>query len=214
MDGIGAGIAKDRQYMVKSGYKYLVSTMQGISSEDRRKFWKFVWALQVPPKVKNSLWRAASNILPTYDNLIEKKVSVCSTCPMCHLANETILDIFVDCPVAKWCWCIAGVSLVKDGHYDFASCLAAFFDKCRGEEANVAAMIIWNLWYNRNEVVWHHKTSNPAKIVERSLAYLQQWNCARLTVRNGEGSGVTDLNLKWIKPPDGWLQCGRFNICK
>lgn len=31
-----------------------------------RKFWKYLWALSLPPKVKSFLWRACIGILPTY----------------------------------------------------------------------------------------------------------------------------------------------------
>ena len=35
-----------------------------------RRVWKLVWTLNTSPKVRNFLWRACSNILPTRDNCI------------------------------------------------------------------------------------------------------------------------------------------------
>ena len=43
------------------------------------KVWKTIWALKVPPKVRNFIWRACSNILPTKDNLHHQRVKALST---------------------------------------------------------------------------------------------------------------------------------------
>ena len=37
--------------------------------------WKTIWGLGVQPKIRNFLWRACSNILPTRSKLFDKKIS-------------------------------------------------------------------------------------------------------------------------------------------
>ena len=38
--------------------------------------WHKLWQLPVPAKVKNFLWRAMANVLPTADNLLQRRVEV------------------------------------------------------------------------------------------------------------------------------------------
>ena len=54
------------QYTVKSGYRFLYesSSPEQITEEDSV-FWKKIWGLQVPNKVKNFIWRACKEALPT-----------------------------------------------------------------------------------------------------------------------------------------------------
>ena len=41
--------------------------------------WKMIWDLNVPPKIRNFMWRAVSNIMPMQDNLYRRRVAVEST---------------------------------------------------------------------------------------------------------------------------------------
>ena len=43
------------------------------STDGVKSFWKSIWYLKVPNKVKVFLWRACSNVLPTKVNLQKKK---------------------------------------------------------------------------------------------------------------------------------------------
>jgi hypothetical protein len=38
-----------------------------------RKFWKFIWALDVPGALKKFMWKVSLNILPTKANLHQRK---------------------------------------------------------------------------------------------------------------------------------------------
>ncbi|WOG96664.1 hypothetical protein DCAR_0416000 [Daucus carota subsp. sativus] len=44
-------------------------------------FWRKLWNPKIPPKVKNFLWRASTNCLPTKDLLRSKRVQVINLCP-------------------------------------------------------------------------------------------------------------------------------------
>ena len=52
-------------YTVRSCYRLLNSMLSPPSS----RAWRKLWQLSIPAKVKNFLWRAMSNVLPTADNL-------------------------------------------------------------------------------------------------------------------------------------------------
>uniref|UniRef100_A0A803P0Y7 Reverse transcriptase domain-containing protein n=1 Tax=Cannabis sativa TaxID=3483 RepID=A0A803P0Y7_CANSA len=74
-------------YTVRSAYK-LLQQLSGdfnldVLAED--KFWKKLWQLKTPPKMKNLVWRAAKGCLPTMSQLLSKKTNLaCLWRPIRH----------------------------------------------------------------------------------------------------------------------------------
>ena len=69
----------DGEYTVQTGYRFLqkqhMDNEPG-SSEDAvlKSLWKKIWGLKVPEKVRNLVWRACKNALPTKMNLLNRKM--------------------------------------------------------------------------------------------------------------------------------------------
>lgn len=89
--------AKNGRYSVKSGYH--VARAIGPASNTSNpsssfipppSFWKFVWNLNIPPKVKHFWWRACRNALATKENLHKRKCARNPICPLCCNSVESI----------------------------------------------------------------------------------------------------------------------------
>ena len=64
-------------YSVKSGYRVLTANnVNGLIRGVHENVWKYLWALTAPPKVKNFLWRACTDCIPTRSALMSKHVEV------------------------------------------------------------------------------------------------------------------------------------------
>ncbi|KAL0011861.1 hypothetical protein SO802_006969 [Lithocarpus litseifolius] len=75
--------------------------------------WRKIWKLNVPPKVRNFIWRACSGCLPTRENLHKKRVSVEGKCePYCHQC-ETICHVLWECPFTRNVWALFKGTLQK-----------------------------------------------------------------------------------------------------
>lgn len=111
-----------------------------------------MWHLKVPGKVKNFIWWAASNVLPTKDNLIRRKVKVLPTCSICNAASETVSHVLVDCNFAKVCWISSLIGYIVHCP-SFLLSLENVFGRCNKEDCELAVMICWRLWLNRNDKV-------------------------------------------------------------
>ena len=81
-------------FIVKSAYKVAINILVASplgsldSSSDEsnmRCFWKRVWKLDVPLKVRHFVWRACRDILPTKTNLRHRQVLVEDMCDECKL---------------------------------------------------------------------------------------------------------------------------------
>uniref|UniRef100_A0A803PGZ2 RNase H type-1 domain-containing protein n=1 Tax=Cannabis sativa TaxID=3483 RepID=A0A803PGZ2_CANSA len=113
-----------RIYSVKSAYK-LIQDLKPSSSSD---FWRALWALKCPPKVKDMLWRSVSNCLPTYGSLVQRHVRISSTCPRCSRSVETIIHCLVTCSFATACWRLVGLYGDSPGDVSFGSWLQDHFN--------------------------------------------------------------------------------------
>ena len=70
---------KSKTFSVKTTYQNAVKLLNpplGEHSNARQdvRMWKMLWSLNTPPKVRNFIWRASSDILPTRVNLLRRKI--------------------------------------------------------------------------------------------------------------------------------------------
>ena len=98
-------LERRRVYSVKNAYRYFMSSSTLLSVYVNPSVWNNIWALQIPPKVRNLVWRACSSSLPTKIALRTKHVDIAETCPMCNAEMEDTLHVFVKCPYARSVWC-------------------------------------------------------------------------------------------------------------
>ncbi|KAH9705863.1 putative reverse transcriptase/RNA-dependent DNA polymerase [Citrus sinensis] len=157
-------------FSVRSCYKLMTYDANNSSLS----FWRRLWKLDVPSKVKNFLWRAATNVLPTYDNLLRRRVQVLPLCVVCNTCNESIIHILVDCGFAKACWIASPIGYI--GHISsFMEWLGIIFNCCSKEECELAAMVCWRIWVQRNDKVWNSRCGQVYQILNSAGHLLHQW---------------------------------------
>ena len=77
------------QYLVKSGYRFLQENAENSCAPAQDSaFWKKVWSLEVPSKVKNFVWRACKEALPTRKNLQPRKIIPDGICDLYKARDE------------------------------------------------------------------------------------------------------------------------------
>ena len=99
----------DGEYSVKAGYQTFCreansSAASSSDSSHRSAFWKRLWKLHVPNKIKFFLWRVCSNALPTKDNLKRRKILEDARCSACLLDQETTFHALWSCETLKDIW--------------------------------------------------------------------------------------------------------------
>ncbi|GKU86545.1 hypothetical protein SLEP1_g1057 [Rubroshorea leprosula] len=100
---------KNGEFTVKSAYLLacsrqhetnMDSTNMGLSSGE----WKHLWKLKVPPNVRVFLWRAILNALPSMDNLVKRGIVQEALCPLCQVADESLMHLLFYCPHVEPIW--------------------------------------------------------------------------------------------------------------
>ena len=84
-------------FSVSSAYKVSLSingntaaTHSGpLDAQNTRLFWRTLWRLHIPNKLRSFAWRACKSVLPTKVNLCSRKILTDPTCEDCGLDAET-----------------------------------------------------------------------------------------------------------------------------
>ncbi|XVF73428.1 hypothetical protein PTKIN_Ptkin12aG0201100 [Pterospermum kingtungense] len=173
--------------------------------------WHRLWQLNVPPKVKNFVWRAAREILPTRDRLRSRGVDVPMTCIFCSNALENSWNLFIDCTFAQSCWQHIGLADKVNGLTStadsFMEWLFAAIGALQDPVVGKIVMIIWSIWRERNERFWKNIQRHTSSMVCHGLECLCEW----LQVENQSDvprafQGSFGCS-KWHPPPPSFVKC-------
>ncbi|XP_062089021.1 uncharacterized protein LOC133795583 [Humulus lupulus] len=184
-------------YSVKSAYRITQELKGVVHSDNNSGFWKDLWNLKIPPKVKDLIWRAASNCLPTRFQLGYRKITLPSSlCPICSRYAETIPHCLVGCSFAMACWWFAGLPVVAIGDNSFGGWLQDRFKVWGDDMRHMAVMVCWALWQVRNEKVWKDTNRSVKEVIALARGNFDQWRYAHdktfipslLLLHPGEGA--------------------------
>ena len=173
---------KVHDFSVKSAYQVALKlTHQQIGesshNQSNEKVWKHIWTLNVPPKVRNFLWRACSNILPTRENLHRRKVAVDPLCEFCKKQPETVCHVLWECPFARNTWAVVRGRLQKCPNElsDFFVLFRMLQNRLDRSDIEVWAITAWALWNAKNKFYFERVQMHPKVIADGALALLTEY---------------------------------------
>ncbi|XP_075640217.1 uncharacterized protein LOC142611959 [Castanea sativa] len=162
-------------YSVKSRYTFLQQEYQNSQPgqsvlECLKPLWKSIWSLQVPSKVKNFIWRAAKNSLPTKANLVKRKIISEDLCEQCRNQKEDAVLALYLCPKLLDLWTKVELwnhSRLKQAtsFIDLIGCVFA-----NNRDPTLFSMVAWAFWNRRNNL----RLGKPAVPVNELLAISKQ----------------------------------------
>lgn len=96
-------------FSVRSAYWVAMEVSKGCTvgvsnDSDLRKFWKYLWNMNILHKVRHIAWRACKDILPTKENLKRRKVLMDSSCELCQAEAKTSGNRFWSFSNAQEVW--------------------------------------------------------------------------------------------------------------
>ena len=154
---------KNGIYSVRSAYKMLTeaesSPQQSCSDMGEwKKFWKLVWSVRVPHKVRHFLWRACSNALPTMANLSRRHIVTDDKCGFCLGAEEDVLHAVWGCPSLTELWGHHGLArkIFRHRHTSIMDVLSHIFDCGSGVVMAEMAFMFWCVWQRRNKAMYQN----------------------------------------------------------
>uniref|UniRef100_A0A2N9F1N7 Reverse transcriptase zinc-binding domain-containing protein n=1 Tax=Fagus sylvatica TaxID=28930 RepID=A0A2N9F1N7_FAGSY len=197
------------QFSTRSAYQLQAaekSSLSASTSDQSRNhsFWKSLWGVAVPNKIKVFMWRACKSSLPTKANLFSRGVLSSCTCPVCHDENETIFHTLWDCQYARTVW---QNSLLHKLHYsiqvsNWNDVVEEVLRTQRQQDIETFFTLAWMIWGNRNNA-WLQKPSADAEILgEKAATYVEEYN--EVTKKVEDSRSV--LCRKWSPPTGSMLK--------
>ncbi|KAK0594791.1 hypothetical protein LWI29_000556 [Acer saccharum] len=192
-------------YSVKSGYHLGVScdsnpSPSGLSGLES--WWKYLWRIKVPPKVKLLLWHACHEWIPTIGNLVKRRVPLDELCSLCHRGPESTIHALWSCPklkIFRSMW-----PRLKDVQIQSGISFLDFIILCKSlltlDDLEVFCVSIWRVWFLRNDAVHNAKVAPVGDVVPWAMAFRDEFQNA-----NGgasSSSGPRSLVANSWRPQD------------
>ncbi|KAH0972719.1 hypothetical protein GBA52_024875 [Prunus armeniaca] len=201
---------RNGMYSVKSGYQLArleKGNMCGESSAGvdlSSRFWKKIWALKIPNKIKFFIWRCVWDFLPCGQTLFNQKIASTPICPNCHRKYESVLHVVWLCEVAKEVWRnSAWGSVCKVWRVNsFRDLWYAVQISSGGEEQGLFAYLCWGLWNMRNNFIFEGKSETATQLLQRMTALAQEFFDANNSSHISHGCQASiPVHLHVWRPP-------------
>nr|POF03417.1 putative ribonuclease h protein [Quercus suber] len=169
--------SRDGNYSVKTEYQLLCElqnreTALVSNGDNSRNFWRGIWRLRIPNKIKHFGWRACTESLPTLANLYRSKVVTSPFCCNCDRACETTIHALWECDKVLGCWGHSFKNLRSQelGVGSFAD--LEFKVRKQGENMELFMIVAWLIWSRRNKMHFNEQHLPPEKILDAATALL------------------------------------------
>ena len=191
-------------FIVRRAYRLVAGSrigniFKGASNEENRKiFWKTIWRLNIPNKVKSFAWKASKNILPTKANLCRRKVLVNPICEAYDTGIENSAHLFWECDKAREVWQAFGLTFDNHGlvFHEFVDLLWRLkFSRCVEDDTlELVLMIAWNIRHNRNQVQHGKARQLSRAILHKARVLLEEFQIANFSMPHF----VSDEATHWV----------------
>uniref|UniRef100_A0A803P208 Reverse transcriptase zinc-binding domain-containing protein n=1 Tax=Cannabis sativa TaxID=3483 RepID=A0A803P208_CANSA len=142
---------------VKSAYHLAQSIVTNSSPSSSipspfKDWWKFLWTLKIPPKIKLFTWKAFKLLLPCALNLFHKHAIPSACCFHCGGSNESVSHALLHCPRVKTIWHQSNFKqFFADNHrLDIRDFYLHSLESIPKDQLPVLIGIIWQIWNTRN----------------------------------------------------------------
>lgn len=175
------------------------------------KFWKFLWSLYLPPKVKNFIWRACLGILPTNELLWHRHMRKDGFCSVCGCEMESVVHALWSCSAANDVWLQSGLSVQKWDRliHSFFDLMELLQTRLSLDDALFFCCQAYFIWEQRNKVVFESWVHNPIMVVLRAknlfMDYSAGCSSGGMSGRNDNGVAVV-VSEPWKAPMAGWYK--------
>ncbi|XP_073127467.1 uncharacterized protein [Henckelia pumila] len=189
-------------YSVKDGYKLEIGfydSSEKSSHLHSKGWWKFLWSMSVPPKVRIFWWRAILNIIPTQANLMAHHVPVTGLCLLCQYGFDSTCHALFFCPMVKQCWknSLFKSILKQATSLDLIDIFLWMKAALLNSELESFVMRVWAVWQERLGII-HVKDKLPARFdIEWSDILLHEFNEARAALNSSAVQKDRVPSPKW-----------------
>ncbi|KAA3460257.1 reverse transcriptase [Gossypium australe] len=163
-------------FSVRSSYKLLQNWDPTALRIDYKDFYRKLWSVEIPTKIKIFTWKISWNYIATKANLRARRLGNINLCPRCCRSEKTLNHLFRDCPVSDGIWrALPDMNLTSSPNLEFREWLTSVMASLTLERCRLFCIVLWSIWGDRNSRI-HDKTSRSSQEIARfSNSYLQEF---------------------------------------
>ncbi|KAL5758152.1 hypothetical protein ACOSP7_020763 [Xanthoceras sorbifolium] len=158
-------------------------------------WWRSLWLLNLPAKVRLFLWRLCHDWLPSAGSFVRRHISMAEHCHLCMGGVESIVHACWGCPLLR---------VVRKSRpsfaalpIDFHGSPLDFLSLCRSSfshpDFDSFCVILWRSWFRRNSALFSGKLLPAEEIVPWSESFLSEFQTA-------------NVSILWAAPSPGWFK--------
>ncbi|KAK0603914.1 hypothetical protein LWI29_010068 [Acer saccharum] len=157
-------------FTVKSRYwvgRNLCAEQCQSSSNDMKDWWKKMWKIEIPLKIKIFIWKACFDWIPTRGNLGRRGINCDETYQICGKSRESTLHALWECSKLKYArvWWLPSGKFYKT-YFNSVFDLLGFYSKLLTKgEIELFCIIIWKVWCTRNDWMHNRKQFDMNEVV-------------------------------------------------
>ncbi|KAM0009544.1 putative reverse transcriptase zinc-binding domain-containing protein [Helianthus debilis subsp. tardiflorus] len=144
----------------------------------------FYWNRIATSKANLFAWRASEGKIPTFEALRKRGINVTSqVCKVCGMRTETTDHILIQCQYADLVWTQVDqwLNVPDDNIMDEVEARLLCVNglgRSKAQQKIIHAVFLatlWYLWKNRNNIVFHERTTSTNKLVEEIKEETFEW---------------------------------------
>lgn len=176
-------------------------------SEGESEFWRKLWKLDCPPKVKHFLWRLCHNMLAVRRILKRSGMEIDTRCCMCNRLDEDGGHLLLKCKEVKQVWRELNLESVRSRLIEAVSPMQMMERVMELEEKKKLTVIrlLWLWWGELNSFRGVQRLATEVAFITALQA--DKFQTTKISSLNREGR-VPEIcqTYRWLKPPKGVLK--------
>ncbi|KAK3198465.1 hypothetical protein Dsin_021880 [Dipteronia sinensis] len=199
-------------FSVRSGYwvgrDLACSRDMASNSGELSNWWKVLWRMKLPMKIKLFIWKACNDWIPSMANLTRRKIRVDDICPICKKENETTIHALWECKNLKFVrqkWVPRNIDVTRR-YSNFLELMTNVASKLSFEHLDLLCTIFWRVWYIRKLGVFEKGKTDCNEVIWWSRNYLDLFNSANEKKKDINQSQRTASDTGWRPPMLGLLK--------
>ncbi|KAK6147624.1 hypothetical protein DH2020_018536 [Rehmannia glutinosa] len=194
-------------YSVRDGYKFsigLFDTPAFQSSQVLTQWWRKLWTMNTPPKIRIFWWRVSKDFIHAGANLRAHHIPTSGNCALCNSSEDTTIHSLFFCPMIKHLWKFQPfASLLKKARFGSTMDLCIWmFQNLSSGEFDYFATFTWFMWKERQRFIHCGGGSNLLEIKDGVGTFLSQFQSTKKAMDLKAWSSNVS-NGKWAPPPRG-----------
>lgn len=103
-------------FSIRNAYKPLQRGSPNFIQTTSMYYYKKLWNMDIPAKIKITIWWITNEFIPTRSNLFKQRIVRDAMCPLYGNGIEDLVYVFYLCPISQEVWELVGMRWINQNN--------------------------------------------------------------------------------------------------